>query len=79
VFYRTQRIRVTSTVSTNYFYNFYIISNNSDTIQNVSSISPLYLVFGEEEEIIVDVRSILSKSPTCLALPVDFNQSRNSR
>ncbi len=79
MFYRTQRIRVTSTVSTNYFYNFYIISNNSDTIQNVSSISPLYLVFGEEEEIIVDVRSILSKSPTCLALPVDFNQSRNSR
>ena len=79
MFYRTQRIRVTSTVSTNYFYNFYIISNNNDTIQNVSSISPLYLVFGEEEEIIVDVRSILSKSPTCLALPVDFNQSRNSR
>ena len=79
MFYRTQRIRVISTVSTNYFYNFYIISNNSDTIQNVSSISPLYLVFGEEEEIIVDVRSILSKSPTCLALPVDFNQSRNSR
>jgi len=79
VFYRTQRIRVISTVSTNYFYNFYIISNNNNTIQNVSSISPLYLVFGEEEEIIVDVRSILSKSPTCLALPVDFNQSRNSR